>query len=295
VLNFHSFDLRKFWQRVLTIVVYAPAVVVALYFGDLLFFIAVLVGVFISLLEIYNMYNLYLQKHHDNFYYGYLLTVLLLLAVYLQEGRYTWENNIFLLLSAAVIGFLVLELFCKKIFFLRNGFFYLLRSVLYTGLMYVHLILLRAQPQGFEYCLYLFGVIWANDILAYLVGIVFGRHRLAPDISPKKSWEGSAGGLCGAVLVSVLFSWFKGWDFSVGGWPVIISGLRISVWQAVFLGAAISVFAQMGDLIESLLKRALQAKDSGSLLPGHGGVLDRMDSFVLTFPIFYYFVVYFVR
>ena len=295
MFNFRSFDLRKFWQRVLTIVVYAPAVVIALYFGELLFFITVLAGVFISLLEIYNMYNLYSQKHHDNFYYGYLLAVLLLLAVYLPEGRYTWENNIFLLLSAAVIVFFVLELFCKKIFFLRSGFFYLLRSVLYTGLMYVHLILLRAQPQGFEYCLYLFGVIWANDILAYLVGVVFGRHPLAPDISPKKSLEGSAGGLAGAIVVSVLFSMFTGLSFSVGGWPVTINALPINVGQAVFLGAAISIFAQMGDLIESLLKRALQVKDSGSLLPGHGGVLDRMDSFVLTFPIFYYFVVYFVR
>ncbi|MDR1113921.1 MAG: phosphatidate cytidylyltransferase [Candidatus Margulisbacteria bacterium] len=294
MLNFRTFNLRKFWQRVLTIVIYAPVVVVALYFGELLFFIAVLVGVFISLLEIYNMYNIYSQKHHDNFYYGYLFTVLLLLTVYLQEGRYTWENNIFLLLSAAMIGFFVLELFCKRIFFLRSEFFYLLRSALYTGLMYVHLILLRAQPLGFEYCLYLFGVIWANDILAYLVGIVFGRHRLAPDISPKKSLEGATGGLVGAVLVSVLFSLFKGVNFSVGGFPVMISDLPISIWQAVFLGAAISIFAQMGDLIESLLKRALQVKDSGSLLPGHGGVLDRMDSFVLTFPIFYYFVVYFV-
>ncbi|MDR1453414.1 MAG: phosphatidate cytidylyltransferase [Candidatus Margulisbacteria bacterium] len=295
MLNFRSFNLRKFWQRVLTIAVYAPVVVAALYFGEQLFFIAVLLGVFVSLLEIYNMYNLYSQKHHDNFYYGYLLAALLLLAVYLPEGRYTWENNIFLLLSAAVIGFFVLELFCKKIFFLRSGFFYLLRSVLYTGLMYVHLILLRARPQGFEYCLYLFGVIWANDILAYLVGIVFGRHPLAPDISPKKSLEGAAGGLSGAIIASVLFSTFEGLSFSIGGWPVTINALPINVWQAVFLGAAISIFAQMGDLIESLLKRALQAKDSGQLLPGHGGVLDRMDSFVLTFPIFYYFVVYFVR
>jgi phosphatidate cytidylyltransferase len=295
MFNFRSFNWRKFWQRVLTIVIYAPAVVAALYFGELLFFIAVLVGVLISLLEIYNMYNLYSRRHYDNFYYGYLLAVLLLLAVYLQEGRYTWENALFLALSAAVIVFFVLELFCKKIFFLRSGLFYLLRSALYTGLMYVHLILLRAQPRGFEYCLYLFGVVWANDILAYLVGIVFGRHSLAPDISPKKSLEGSAGGLVGAIIVSILFSMFEGVNFSVGGWPVVINALPINVWQAAFLGAALSIFAQMGDLIESLLKRALQVKDSGRFLPGHGGVLDRMDSFVLTFPIFYYFVVYFVR
>ncbi|GBR76748.1 phosphatidate cytidylyltransferase [Candidatus Termititenax persephonae] len=287
------FNWPKFWQRVLTIVIYAPVIIVALYLGDLPFFILVIVGVFISLLEIYNMYNLYYQKHHDNFYYGYLCSILLLSAVFMQKQGYTWENNIFLLLSAAMIGFFIFELARKKIFFLRNQYAYLFRSVAYTGLMYVHVILLRNLPGGFAYCLYLFLVVWVNDIMAYLIGICFGRHRLAPGISPKKSIEGALGGLGGAVGLSVLFSFFHDWSFQFGNLFVSLGGWQIGAGQTIFLGAAISVFAQLGDLLESLLKRSLQAKDSGSLLPGHGGVLDRMDSFVLTFPIFYYFVYYF--
>lgn len=289
------FNWRKFWQRVLTILVYTPIVVSALYLGDLPFFIMVSAIVFISLLEIYNMYNLRFKKHHDNFYYGYLFSILLLSIVFMQKQGYTWENNIFVLFSALMIGFFVFELARKKNFFLNNEFAYLIRSMMYTGLMYVHLILLRNLPNGFEYCLYLFLVICGNDIMAYLIGICFGKHRLAPDISPKKSIEGSLGGLAGAIAISVLFGFFRGLDFNLGAFAVHVGSLPLGIWQAVILGAAISVFAQLGDLIESLLKRSLQAKDSGSLLPGHGGVLDRLDSFVLTFPIFYYFVYYFVR
>ncbi|MDR1997172.1 MAG: phosphatidate cytidylyltransferase, partial [Candidatus Margulisbacteria bacterium] len=247
-----SFNPAKLLQRSLTIAVYGPVVLLALYFGELAFFIAVLLTVFVSLQEMYNMYNIRFKKNHDSFYYGYLFSTLLLLAVYMQETSYAWENYLFLVLSTLIICFLIYELGKKKIYFLSSPLCYLIRSILYIGLMYVHIILLRARPQGLEYCLYICAVVWANDVFAFLIGIPFGRRRLAPEISPQKSIEGAAGGLLGAALFSVLAAMFFGFAFS----------LR----QAVILGLAISIFAQLGDLIESLLKRALLAKDFGKLL-----------------------------
>lgn len=284
-MKFMGFNLEKLLQRFLTIIVYVPIVLTALYLGELPFFIVVLLVSFVSLQEMYNMYNIRFKKSYDNFYYGYVFCALLLLSVYMQEIRYVWENYILFVLSVLWIAFLSFELFKKKIYFLKSPQFYLLRSLLYIGLMYVHVLLLRADPYGLEYCLYIFFVVSANDVFAYLIGIPFGRHKLAPTISPKKSIEGALGGVLGGIAVSLAFYWLA----------EIYLQFTFNFWQAVWLGAGIAVLAQIGDLIESLLKRALSAKDCGTLLPGHGGILDRMDSFVLTFPLFYYFVNYFFR
>lgn len=280
-----GFDLNKLLQRILTIVVYVPIVLTALYLGELPFFIAVLVVSFVSLQEMYNMYNIWSKKNYDNFYYGFVFTAVLLLVIYMQGIKYAWENYIYFTLSVLLIGFFVFELFKKKIYFLKPPVFYLLRSFFYIGLMYGHTLLLRANPWGFEYCLYLFFVVSATDVFAYIIGMPFGRHKLAPKISPKKSIEGALGGILGGVLLSLALYWLA----------EIYLQFPFHFWQSVGLGAAISVLAQVGDLIESLLKRALSAKDGGNLLPGHGGILDRMDSFVLTFPLFYYFIVFFVK
>ena len=120
-----------------------------------------------------------------------------------------------------------------------------------------------------------FLILWANDTGAYLTGISIGRHRLMERISPKKSWEGFLGGAITAILAAALFS---GWLGVVGttGW-IIIAGL-------------ISVAGTFGDLIESMFKRSLGVKDSGSIMPGHGGFLDRFDSTLISFPLVYLFI-----
>jgi phosphatidate cytidylyltransferase len=124
---------------------------------------------------------------------------------------------------------------------------------------------------------YLISTIWINDGLAYIFGLNFGKHPLLPQVSPKKTIEGALAGL----FFSTIWSIYLG---SVMGVPLV---------HSIFLGMLVSVLAQAGDLTESLLKREMQVKDSGSLLPGHGGVLDRMDSFILTAPIVYYYTVFF--
>ncbi len=120
-----------------------------------------------------------------------------------------------------------------------------------------------------------FLLIWANDTGAYLAGITFGKHRLMERISPKKSWEGFFGGLIIAALVAWLLSEWLG-VISTAGWIVV--------------ALIISVAGTYGDLIESMLKRSTGAKDSGSILPGHGGFLDRFDSTIISFPLVYLFI-----
>ena len=114
--------------------------------------------------------------------------------------------------------------------------------------------------------------VWANDSVAFVVGSRFGRHRMAPRLSPMKTWEGSAAGLTAGVIAAMIGMYWKS-----GTWSVGLIG--------VFL--LIGVAAQAGDLVESLLKRASGVKDSGTLMPGHGGMLDRLDAIILASPVFY--------
>jgi phosphatidate cytidylyltransferase len=114
-------------------------------------------------------------------------------------------------------------------------------------------------------------VIWANDIAAYFVGLAIGRHKLAPRVSPGKSWEGAIGGLAGGLAAGLLLA----------GW------LPLGRAQAALWSAAVTIVSQAGDLFESALKRRAGIKDSGRLLPGHGGVLDRFDGVLLAAPVAY--------
>jgi phosphatidate cytidylyltransferase len=122
---------------------------------------------------------------------------------------------------------------------------------------------------------YPLAVTWVGDTLAYFFGSRWGRHKLTP-VSPKKSWEGAIAGFAGSVAAGALFGWLV-----FGVWL----GLGIGVGSAALGGAVIAPIAQVGDLAESLLKREAQVKDSGSLLPGHGGVLDRFDALFYALPV----------
>jgi len=120
-----------------------------------------------------------------------------------------------------------------------------------------------------------FLLLWANDTGAYLTGMTFGKHKLMERISPKKTWEGFIGGVITAVLVSWLLS----------GWFGVVDKIH---W--VIIAVIISVAGTYGDLVESMLKRSLGVKDSGTIMPGHGGFLDRFDSAIISFPLVYLFI-----
>ncbi|NJN16708.1 MAG: phosphatidate cytidylyltransferase [Oscillochloris sp.] len=133
-----------------------------------------------------------------------------------------------------------------------------------------------AIPPGMAWIIFTLAITWCQDSAAYFVGRSFGRTRMAPVLSPKKSWEGAAGGLIASALTAMLC--------------VPLLGLPISLGFAALIGALAGVVGPIGDLAESLIKRQIGIKDSGSLIPGHGGMLDRIDSLIFIAPLVYYMV-----
>lgn len=149
-------------------------------------------------------------------------------------------------------------------------------GVAYVSLPLATVVLTRNDNvAGIEWLALAIGATFATDTGAYAVGRAIGRHKMAPTISPAKTWEGAAGGLLAAIAATIAV--------------IAIAGdLSNAWWQAALLGIGIGVIGQMGDLFESKLKRMAKVKDSGVLIPGHGGMLDRLDSLVVVFPLVYY-------
>lgn len=163
-----------------------------------------------------------------------------------------------------------------------------LAGALYVGLPLAFLPLLRALPADLPagtadgvwipmaFVLFPLLVTWASDSAAYFVGNAVGRHRLAPSVSPGKSLEGSAGGILGGMAAAALMAHW---------WLADLPLHAVPVSTAVWMGAVLSAGGQLGDLVESLLKREAGVKDSGRIFPGHGGVLDRVDALLWAFPL----------
>ncbi|HLK34820.1 MAG TPA: phosphatidate cytidylyltransferase [Terriglobales bacterium] len=166
----------------------------------------------------------------------------------------------------------------------------------YIALPLGFLVQVRQQWAGAILLVYVLLVVWAGDTTAYFVGRAFGRHRMSPRVSPKKTWEGAVGSMLGSLLL--------GWAFLAYAQPVSSALLQAHLIQRrdgyfalqpwplatiLMLSAAINVAAQLGDMVESLIKRGAGAKDSGALLPGHGGMLDRIDALLLAAPVIWFY------
>jgi len=168
----------------------------------------------------------------------------------------------------------------------------------YIALPMAMLVQLRQQIAGAFWLLYLLLVVWAGDIFAYFVGRSLGRHLMAPRISPKKTWEGAAASVAASLLVgSLLFSYALQISSSLLRVGLIerrdgLFGLEKPEWlPIVLLTIAVNIAAQLGDLVESLIKRGAGVKDSGTILPGHGGMLDRIDALLFAAPVLWLYAV----
>ncbi len=161
-----------------------------------------------------------------------------------------------------------------------TGWIAIVAAILYVGILGSYLVLLRNLGDGKNWVLLAVLSTWGADTSAYAVGKLIGRHKMAPGISPGKTWEGTVGGLIGGLAVVVALGWAL--------------DLPVSTGQAVLLGLTLPAVAVVADLGESALKRGAGVKDTSVLVPGHGGLLDRLDSLLFTVPLVYYFAVWVV-
>jgi phosphatidate cytidylyltransferase len=269
--------------RIISSIVSLPILLAIIYFGTPFhFFLLLEFAIFIGLYEFYRM----IEKGGLGCYKWLGIVIGLLLSFAIFRGAYT---N--LAIAASIIILFIIRIiegnnpptppFNKGG---QGGFSYVSNTIfgiLYVSLLMSYMALIRnSGDNGRELIFFILLVTWMGDTTAYYGGMSLGKHKLAPAISPKKTIEGAIIGLLGSIIGAVIAKfWF----------------LDISVLNAVAAGILVGVFGQFGDLSESLIKRNLQVKDSGGIIPGHGGMLDRVDSLLFSAPVFYYYYIYIVN
>lgn len=259
-------------SRVIVALVLLPLVIGLVYLGGWWLFALALVGGLLALHELYVMTR-DLRPLVLGGYVGFVLTLL-----GLQLGGLEWMLGG--LLATFVVAFVVYGLGGVRQS-ATTSFGVTLLGVTWVGAGIGCLLLIRDIPEfGFWAVMAVLFTVFAADTGAFFVGRAFGRHRMAPAISPKKSWEGLVGGLAAAIAMAFVILYRDRDDF-------------LSIPESLLLGLVIALAAVLGDLFESAVKRDLEVKDSGRVLAGHGGMLDRLDSLLWAGPAAYFLVLAF--
>lgn len=255
-------------QRILTGVVALILFIPFVIYGKLPFAVIVYLLATIGLVELLKMHKISWASIP-----GILALLLLWLILFPGlEGISSihFDTNTTVILVLFVFLLLAYTVLLKNKFTFDDVGFILL-AVLYVGLGFYYLLETRNSEDGLALILFAFLIIWSTDTGAYFMGRAFGKNKLWPEISPNKTIEGAIGGIILATIVGVIFH--------------IIHPFTGNVLTVIILTIALSVFGQIGDLVESAFKRHYHVKDSGNILPGHGGILDRFDSAIFVFPV----------
>jgi phosphatidate cytidylyltransferase len=271
--------------RVRSAVLFIPILIALAWFGSVAYLLFTLLVVGLALREFYRMMESKgLAPHWKS---GFIASLLIPIGLYVRlRSRRLEEWHGAGLLTILLVAILLSEL--------RRGagkqavanLAATVLGVFYIGWLGAHIGGLRELPPalgrpyatGMSFALLPFFLTWTCDTAAYAFGRALGRHRLMPSVSPSKSVEGAIGGFLASIAAGAAArAWFAPY---------------LSLVDALVLGAAVGIFAQLGDLVESLLKRDVDTKDSSSLIPGHGGVLDRFDSLLFAAPLVYYFLIF---
>ena len=268
-------------QRLITAFCLLPLVVAVVWFDKPLPWLTVFAAIWgvLAALEFYKAVTASKQNVKPLAVFGLVLTLLFIISRdsellnILGKSFNTAFTNPVLLAATVVLPFIWLLLRRRGNIF--NSWIWTIAGILYIGWLLGHLVALRGLDYGRDWVLFALFVTFASDSAAYFIGSAIGRHPLAPNISPKKTWEGAAGGIAGAIGIGLLL--------------VLILDLPVTYLQVIPLAIAVSIFGQLGDLLESLFKRNTGVKDSGKAIPGHGGFLDRMDSVVFAGAFVYYY------
>ena len=275
-------------KRLLTAAVGIPAILLVLYLGGIPFLLFILGIMVIGILEYFDI--IAASKFKPNKY------LIIIGSIAIGIGAYICSFMLMFIFTAAVIIYMLLQLREDDFTHVVKIFGITLFPLIYFGWFLSHGIMLRnigdtgvvsnysienlgLQDPGFFFLVLVFACTFMNDTGAYFAGKNYGRKKLSPNISPGKTVEGTIGGLLVSVVTAFIFN-------------LIFSSPLPLFWVIIF-GIFIGVSAVMGDLIESSIKRGGGVKDSGGFVPGHGGILDRFDSFFLVFPVAYYLTIFF--
>lgn len=264
-------------KRIVTALIILPPLVAAVWFDEPLPWLTVFIAIFggLAILEFYRIVAR--QKVRPLVLLGLVWTVLFIISPHLDSALFSIPALLTSLIFFSLI-WLVLRRNKEAAF---TAWAWTVAGVLYVGLLLSHLVLLRGLDFGREWVFFALFVTFASDTAAYFIGRRWGRDPLAPDISPGKTWQGATAGVAAAIVTGlVLLNLFD---------------LPLNYGQVVLLALAVSIFGQLGDLVESLFKRNMNTKDSGDSMPGHGGFLDRLDSVIFAGIVVYYFVIWFVQ
>lgn len=281
-------------KRVLTAVVLVPSVVAAVLFAPAqLFAILLLIVALLAVREFYDLAEA--SQLHPYRWLGFVATTILLLRVALPWAIAMPDTD--KLLVGFVLAILVRALTLPdRLNQSLPEASITLFGIIYPGLMVALLASIRLNPSGAGrlWLLFLLVTVWVGDTAAYYVGRAWGRHLMAQHVSPKKTWEGAFASLIAAFLAGGLMGWgllalSPGLTLTAT-MPDLVTHPELRALIAGLLGVVLNVAAQVGDLAESVFKRGANIKDSGTILPGHGGVLDRVDALLLATPVLWYYL-----
>jgi len=266
-------------KRVLTALILAPLVLVLVFLGPI--WLITLVVAAVAMLAAWEFLAL---TEHRGAKPPKVLTLGTIGLLFI--GNYEWPDETLTIFGMFCV---VLLLYCtfrstvdRALADATSSIF----ALFYLGLTLIPIPMLREQSNGPSLLAFLFLTVWAGDTVAMYAGRAFGERKLAPHLSPNKTWAGAIGSVVGAVAIAgillALSSYLNQWNsvklsFADEGW-----------WYWVVLAVVVNVAAQVGDLAESALKRSAGVKDSGTLLPGHGGILDRIDALLIAAPVLWY-------
>jgi len=258
-------------QRIITGVIAAVLFVPIVFIGGLPF---VLLTYFLATIGLYELLKM---KNLPFFSVTGLLSLFFLWVILFPSKYYHVLDTFNYSKTELAIVFILLLLTYTVI--TKNGFTFedaafSLLSAIYVGIGFYFFMETR-QEGGLVYIFYSLFMIWATDSGAYFIGKATGKTKLWPEISPNKTVEGSIGGIVSALVVAVLF--------------IFLSDIHATLLQLLGITVVLSVFGQIGDLVESAFKRHFKVKDSGNILPGHGGILDRFDSLLFVWPLLHFF------
>lgn len=244
---------------IIALIIFLPILIVG---GQVLMYFSFVLAL-IALKELLNMNKIRIISIPG------IISALALIIIMLPQDLGQWVQAVqlkgLIIMSFVILSYTVMS---KNRFSFIDAAFCLM-SVAYVGIGFMYLY--ETREAGLAYILFAFLVVWTTDTGAYLFGRSFGKHKLWPVISPNKTIEGFIGGVLSSLLVPFIMHFFV--DFS------------INIWLMLIVTIILSMFGQLGDLVESGLKRHFGVKDSGKILPGHGGILDRFDSFMFVLPL----------